>query len=183
MYIELELYPDAPKHDVLGLTRVHHRNADPLITLTAGAPLMPTYTGSRVGNSAALAIGCQWTLHNQTERLANFTYSQVKTSHSVTHCSTSICDFSVVYNISSTLSPQVVEHYLVKPDQVIVTASLSQQVDVMSILFPAFQFDGIRESLTRINQSDHSVRHPSIVFSFEAHDDSLDLRRIPCDRG
>ena len=25
MYLEIELFPDAPVHDVLGLTRVHHK--------------------------------------------------------------------------------------------------------------------------------------------------------------
>lgn len=38
---KVELYPDSPPHDTLGLTRVHHRTADPLVTGTAGAPYAP----------------------------------------------------------------------------------------------------------------------------------------------
>ena len=38
MYVEIELFPDSPEHDALGLTRVHHPSADPLLTGSASVP-------------------------------------------------------------------------------------------------------------------------------------------------
>ncbi len=57
LYAELEQYADSPTHDATGLTRVHHRAADPLITVTAGTPLAPE---GAAPNAAAYGLGVAW---------------------------------------------------------------------------------------------------------------------------
>eukprot|EP00043_Microstomoeca_roanoka_P000465 m.27809 g.27809 ORF g.27809 m.27809 type:complete len:831 (-) comp10335_c0_seq2:88-2580(-) len=64
MYVETELYADAPPHDSTGLTRIHHRAADPLITITAGAP--PDMEGAPP-NKDSLAPGAAWYIQEEVE--------------------------------------------------------------------------------------------------------------------
>eukprot|EP00049_Salpingoeca_infusionum_P011698 m.204129 g.204129 ORF g.204129 m.204129 type:complete len:838 (+) comp15006_c0_seq5:63-2576(+) len=59
MYVETELFPDAPPHDSAGLARVHTRGTDPLITLTASAPQQCEGTPAGPG---ALAPGVMWSV-------------------------------------------------------------------------------------------------------------------------
>ncbi len=99
MYVEVELFPDSPTHDALGLTRVHNTIADPLVTGTASAPLEPV---SSPKNYATIAVGPQWTVGDVTQRLSGFTYSEVLSTNVTTSgqtVSAELVQFSVTYNL------------------------------------------------------------------------------------
>ncbi|EDQ87592.1 uncharacterized protein MONBRDRAFT_33248 [Monosiga brevicollis MX1] len=63
LYVESETFADAPPHDVMGLTRLHQRGTEPLISLTAGAPQQPPEANP---NPYALTVGPMWTYSEQT---------------------------------------------------------------------------------------------------------------------
>ncbi len=62
---DLQLYPDAPTHDSLGLTRVHTFATDSLVSVSAGTPAE--------GNPHAIGVGTVWgpTASSSTGSLAN----------------------------------------------------------------------------------------------------------------
>jgi hypothetical protein len=110
LYVEIELYPDSPTHDALGLTRVHVAGVEPLVAGTANAPQDPV---GNPNNFATIAAGVQWAVGDVTQRMSNFAYNQVSSSSlTVLQATTELCEFLVTYDFTSaSLVPTVVEHY------------------------------------------------------------------------
>lgn len=158
-YVEIELYPDSPTHDVLGLSRMHTRRADPLVTGTAGAPLQPETVAdtppnaSAVGlgatNTAGTGFGVAWEVVGRWQRLGDISYKNVV--HAGVEIVSQTPDevvFSVTYDLSVTASAvsRVVERYTVNASAVRVTAIITPQpgtaVTRIALMYPALATDG-----------------------------------------
>ena len=110
MYVEVELFPDAPTHDALGLARIHHKVADPLVTVTASAPLQPA---SNPPNSASIAVGPQWGIGRVNQRMSDLSYTDVRTTKTVRGMrNPELVEFQVTYTLTSaSIVPNVTEAY------------------------------------------------------------------------
>ncbi len=166
-YVEIELYPDAPTHDVLGLSRMHTQAADPLATGSAGAPKAPEFsclddsTVARDGeesppecftakqNPTATGFGVAWqeAPGGAWQRLGDLSYTNVVTSSlSVQASATSNVQFTVTYTLDKTSAvSQVVEVYQVTPLMVNVTASVTPRgtLHAIALAYPALTSDGM----------------------------------------
>ena len=134
-----------------------HFSADPLVTGTAAAPLQPVSAGP---NYVTIGTGAQWEIGSTYTRLSNFTFAQVQsTDVDVLQCTPAACVFTVTYQLLNSTVAAVTEEYMwvaacigagqpcsATPGQVLVTSTLSRAVDAMSIVFPAFLFDGERNA-------------------------------------
>eukprot|EP00048_Salpingoeca_helianthica_P020710 m.8030 g.8030 ORF g.8030 m.8030 type:complete len:685 (-) comp5156_c0_seq2:41-2095(-) len=174
-YVEIELFPDTPTHDVLGLSRMHTPAADPLVTGTAGAPLAPE-TGSfidagkfveptaRATNPSATGFGAAWETKTGWQRLGQFTFTDVvNTSLDVTQSTVDNALFTVTYLLGAKSVVEVVEEkYNVTSAGVHVTVQLHARVGHTitraALMYPALTFDGQRNTTLTLDRSSNSAR-------------------------
>lgn len=147
LYAEVELFPDTPEHDTLGLTRVHSATTDSLVAMSAGFPLL--------GNPQGVGAGAAWgpSADAVSGFLGNTTYTNVVSTIVSTSTPTDPTD-PIVVNVSYAIvfaggEPlNVTETYTITSTRVSVTSQLgvapTGAANCLATSFPALLFDGRR---------------------------------------
>jgi hypothetical protein len=177
-YVEIELYPDSPTHDVLGLTRMHSRIADPLVTGTAGAPLAPESSqgldegGSTLAaeklqertNPSATGFGPAWETKAGWQRLGQFGFGDVvNTSLSASRATADQALFTVTYLLNARSAVAAVEeNYNVTSSGVRVSVRLvaraGESITRVALMYPALSFDGQRNTTLVFDSAANEAR-------------------------
>jgi hypothetical protein len=167
-YLELETCAD-PEYDATGLTRVHYPSIEPMVGPTAGSPIQ----------NRARAIGVGWRKGNVEESLANFGYGSMVGigKLDVVHMGSSQLSFNVTYTLSKSLAgvTTVVESYTVVSGEATITAMVSEPVDNVDIIFPAFLFDGQRNFTVSSSGKQARVGYSGTCQTFTVLSDTADV--------
>jgi len=89
-----------------------------------------------------VATGVAWRVGKRVEALAQFPADRVKATLNFDGKTSDALAFSVRYDLTGAAIKQLIEHYTLKPDRVIVRTDVSGPVDQLILRYPAFQFNG-----------------------------------------
>jgi hypothetical protein len=163
-YLQVELFPDAPTNDALGLSRMHSLGMDAMVTGSSGAP--------------STAFGPVWEAYTGTsthplwESLATFSLSRLARKGELydVKAESNKVSFSVKYHLKAAAVSAVHESYILTSSvgkskgTVKVTVTLSPRIGVrimqVGVIFPALTFDGRRHAevdLSHRNRICHQI--------------------------